>query len=154
MPTSIKLTISGEAVGKQRPQATRIGKHVRVYTPKETITYENKIVNEYKKLMGNDMLFDNKAQILATIKINYQLQKVHFIKSGINQSGKDKLSGKMQPTIKPDIDNIVKSCFDALNGIAYPDDSQIVSIFAYKEYALEPSVEITLEEKRVWPKLN
>lgn len=45
MPTSIKLTISGEAVGKQRPKATKIGNHVRVYTPKETIIKENYFKN-------------------------------------------------------------------------------------------------------------
>ena len=39
-----------------------------------------------------------------------------------------KLSGKMRPTMKPDNDNIAKSVLDALNGLAYVDDKQIVEL--------------------------
>lgn len=45
--------------------------------------------------------------------------------------------GKLFPTTKPDIDNIVKTILDALNGIAFDDDSQIVRIRATKTYYKE-----------------
>ena len=35
-------------------------------------------------------------------------------------------------TFKPDIDNIIKLVFDALNGVAYDDDKQIVKVQAKK----------------------
>ena len=43
------------------------------------------------------------------------------------------------PDIDPDIDNCVKLILDSLNGIAWVDDNQVVSIQARKLYALEPS---------------
>ena len=43
-------------------------------------------------------------------------------------------------TKKSDVDNMVKAVTDALNGIAYDDDSQIVYLYARKKYAAEPHV--------------
>ena len=44
------------------------------------------------------------------------------------------------------IDNIVKIIADALNGLAYVDDTQIVDITAQKRYAEIPRVEVEIEE--------
>ena len=41
----------------------------------------------------------------------------------------------MYKTTRPDIDNIQKACFDALNGLLFKDDSQIVSVTATKWHA-------------------
>ena len=38
------------------------------------------------------------------------------------------------PTVKPDVDNFLKASLDALNGIAYDDDAQIIEINASKKY--------------------
>lgn len=35
-------------------------------------------------------------------------------------------------TVKPDLDNVCKLVLDALNGVAWDDDAQVVSIFANK----------------------
>ena len=47
---------------------------------------------------------------------------------------------------KPDIDNLIKSVLDGLNGIAYTDDAQVVMIQARKQYATENGVKIEIEE--------
>lgn len=54
------------------------------------------------------------------------------------------LSGELLPTKKPDIDNITKCVLDALNGIAYHDDSQIVRLTVEKFYAQQPRVEVDI----------
>ena len=56
------------------------------------------------------------------------------------------LDGAIRPTRKPDCDNIAKIICDALNGVAYRDDAQIVSITIEKRYAAIPGVEIRIEE--------
>ena len=50
------------------------------------------------------------------------------------------LDGLIRPQVKPDIDNVVKVVCDALNKIAYKDDTQVVEIAACKLYGVEPMV--------------
>jgi Holliday junction resolvase RusA-like endonuclease len=47
------------------------------------------------------------------------------------------------PTVPPDLDKQIRSILDALTGIAYHDDSQVISISASKSYG-EPGVSISL----------
>lgn len=39
------------------------------------------------------------------------------------------------PTVKPDLDNFLKAVKDALKGVAWGDDGQVVTVSARKEYA-------------------
>ena len=51
------------------------------------------------------------------------------------------IAGAILPTKKPDCDNILKVIFDSLNGLAYDDDVQVVSVTFQKVYtAYEPCV--------------
>ena len=54
------------------------------------------------------------------------------------------LNGELRPTKKPDCDNIAKVILDALNGIAYHDDSQVVELVVHKHYAETTRVNVTL----------
>lgn len=56
------------------------------------------------------------------------------------------LEGKIRPIVKPDIDNVVKGCFDALNGIAWKDDNRVVEESSSKWYSDHPRIEIEIEE--------
>lgn len=56
------------------------------------------------------------------------------------------LAGQEQPTKKPDWDNIGKIICDALNGIAYADDSQIVLGQMVKKYSDNPRTDVRLWE--------
>jgi Holliday junction resolvase RusA-like endonuclease len=51
-------------------------------------------------------------------------------------------------TKKPDIDNLVKFSMDCLNGIAWEDDKQVISLSSYKYYSLKPRTEIIIEEPK------
>ena len=48
-------------------------------------------------------------------------------------------------TKKPDVDNLVKAVKDALKGLLYQDDAQIIHLEASKAYGPEPGVTIALE---------
>ena len=56
------------------------------------------------------------------------------------------LAGKIRPCKKPDIDNIIKIIFDALNGVAYKDDTQIFEVHAVERYGETARVEVELFE--------
>ena len=45
---------------------------------------------------------------------------------------------------RPDCDNIAKSVLDALNGVAFADDSQVASLVVVKKRALKPSVYVRI----------
>ena len=54
-------------------------------------------------------------------------------------------------TKRKDLDNLIKFVLDSLNGQAYFDDSQIVSIHAYKFYTCEePRVQVRLRKLVGW----
>jgi Holliday junction resolvase RusA-like endonuclease len=56
------------------------------------------------------------------------------------------LNGEIRHTKKPDCDNMAKIVLDALNGIAFDDDSQITDLIVHKQYGESPNVEIELTE--------
>lgn len=49
-------------------------------------------------------------------------------------------------TSRPDQDNLMKFCMDALNGIFWKDDSYIAQGSFVKKYSESPRVEITINE--------
>ena len=55
-------------------------------------------------------------------------------------------AGRIHPSVVPDLDKFCRSCGDALSGIVYCDDAQIVDIRASKRYGLPPRVSIKIEE--------
>lgn len=48
-------------------------------------------------------------------------------------------------TKKPDLDNLVKSVTDGMNGIMYEDDSQIVGLTAGKHYGYKDYVDVKVQ---------
>ena len=49
-----------------------------------------------------------------------------------------KASAPIHHAQKPDIDNVIKSTLDAMNGILYGDDKQVIRIQAEKRWAHQP----------------
>ena len=119
----VHFTIKGEIKTKQRPRATIIGGHARVYSSKDTIMYENYVKSEYQRqcayYLGTEPL---KATIIA-----YFLPSNELAKYGENVKHVACMKNK-------DLDNIAKTILDALNGIAYEDDKQIVELHCEKYY--------------------
>ena len=108
------------------------------YTPDETTEYEN-LVRLYYKMHKHGVKLDGeiKASIVAVFPVP---------KSDSKKKRAQKLEGTIRPTTKPDCDNIAKAVLDALNHIAYDDDSQVVSLEVQKKYGEEPKTIVTLLE--------
>ena len=51
--------------------------------------------------------------------------------------------------MRPDLSKLIRATEDALTGIIYADDAQIVDIHAKKEYGLPERVEVTISGKVV-----
>ena len=44
----------------------------------------------------------------------------------------------------PDVDNLVKGFFDAVNGVVWEDDKQVFKVTATKVYSQEPGIEVNV----------
>lgn len=136
---SIKFVVYGEPRGKQRPRMCYVNGKTIVYTPKPTKEYERKIKNCYKAVSKN--FFDKNVPVEVNIKAFFPILK------SVSEKLKIKfLSGKILPTKPPDIDNIAKIVCDALNGVAFFDDSQVCRLIVEKCYSLIPKIVVELKE--------
>ena len=135
----IKIVVAGDPQGKARPRFVRTATGGRAITPPKTRSYEDFIKWEYTRQYN--YFFKDKTMLRMEIKA--------FFKVPESKSKKQKnmmLSNILRPTKKPDMDNIVKVVADALNKVAYKDDSQIVECTVKKYYDKEPRIEIYIEE--------
>ena len=57
---------------------------------------------------------------------------------------KEALEGRLMHTSKPDWDNLGKGISDALNGVAWKDDSHVYWSNVRKIYGTEPRVDVTV----------
>ncbi|MDL2205342.1 RusA family crossover junction endodeoxyribonuclease [Eubacteriales bacterium OttesenSCG-928-N13] len=134
----VKFTVPGSPVGKGRPRFSTQGQYVRTYTPEKTASYENLVKLEYQRQCGQCGMLE--GAIRATITAVFPIPK----------SASKKLRLRMaqgsRHTKKCDADNIAKAILDALNNIAYADDSAISDLQVYKRYGEHPGVEVILEE--------
>lgn len=134
----IKFTVPGEPKGKGRPRAAKRGEHIAMYTPKGTADYENEISAAYRRV-ARGFRFSDTDMFGLEVKVYQGIPK-----SASKAKRQDMLSGRIRPTKKPDIDNILKIVMDALNMLAYKDDRFVVISNAEKFYSDTPRLEIRL----------
>ncbi|WP_079708105.1 RusA family crossover junction endodeoxyribonuclease [Paraliobacillus ryukyuensis] len=134
----IKFTIPGEPVAQGRPRAgkTKYGKTV-LYDPRKSKNYK-----QYIKLVASQHVPHKQieGQISMHLKIYRQIPK-----SMTKKLRKASIDEIHRPTTKPDCSNIAKGIEDALNGMIYKDDSQIVDLHVSKFYSENPRVEVEIK---------
>lgn len=124
---TVTFTVYGRPQGKARPRFKVGG---GAYTLLRTKEYENQVKTSYLAASGGYSF--GKEAIKIDIVAYYNRAK----------SNKSKY-----PTIKPDFDNIEKIVCDALNGIAYDDDKQVIDSNFKKRFAeieQPPRIEVTV----------
>ena len=140
----MKFTIYGNPVSKGRPRFSRMGKYVKTYTDEKTVSYENLVKLSYLEQIEEKTKYlnEDKEELKAIITAYYMIPK-----STSNKKRELMIAKKMRPTKKADLDNISKIILDSLNGIAYKDDSQIVSLEIKKYYSEQPRVEVEIKSQ-------
>jgi len=129
----IHLTIPGPPIGKQRARVCRSG---HAFTPAKTVNYEALVKQTFAAKYPGFVPMPGPVRMILSIYLMESKETQRKLKRG----------ARLYPTIKPDISNVLKSIEDALNGLAYVDDKQIISVYAEKKYSLRPGVEIILAE--------
>lgn len=128
----LSFFVTGSSVAQGRPRFRRTGNYVHTYDPakskswKESVRWQN---IEYMRKEGKGMI---EGAIEASLVFLLPRPK------SLPKKVKDHIR-------KPDIENLVKSIFDALEGIAYKNDSQICKMTVTKLYENKiPGVSIIL----------
>lgn len=133
---SIVFEVPGEPRGKGRP---RFNRHTGItYTDSETRSYEKKIIAHYRQQL-KDFRWPDEVFVSVSVTAIYPIPK-----SATKASVAAIQDGKILPKKKPDIDNVLKVVLDSLNGIAYKDDSQVVTVVGQKVYGQEPKLIIEM----------
>ncbi len=137
----MKFTIYGEPVAQGRPRFSTAGGYPRAYDPAKSRDYK-----DYIRLAAAAEM-NGQAPLSGPLSISVRVYRP--IPSSYSKKKRDAAErGAIRPTTKPDVSNYVKTIEDALNGICWNDDSQIV---AYHEpfgkyYSATPRIEVEVEQ--------
>lgn len=135
--TWIQIEVPGQPRGKGRPRFARVGVGVRTYTDAKTASYENLVRLAASQSMAG------RAPLAGPVHVSVNAW-MSVPTSWSKRRREDALRGVVRPTTKPDADNLVK-VLDALNGIVWRDDSQVVQLTVGKHYSATPSMVIVVE---------
>lgn len=121
---------------KGRPRFAKRGNFVKAYTDAKTKGYEQVVRNQLRHSFAESPL-----EGAIAINLIFFLPRPKSVKK----------NKRPFPTVKPDLDNLVKSFLDAANGILFKDDNLIVEIVAVKRYAdnSKPRIFYSMTEQRV-----
>lgn len=135
----VQYSVPGEPRGKGRPRFAKRGNFVKTYTDAKTASYEDQIRFYALKAMGDSKVIEGAVRVFVSIRMAVP-------KSYSAKRREACLNGSDKPLKKPDWDNVAKSICDAMNGIIYVDDTQIVEAHITKQYAHQAEVVVLVQE--------
>jgi len=127
LSSAYEFTIPGPPVGKGRPRMTARHGIARSYTPAKTVAYEQ-LVREAWLHAGSHAVFPPDVPLWVWVHAWFAVPK------SASKARRAALLDRGWCLKKPDGDNILKVVTDALNGIAYHDDAQVVDARVLKRY--------------------
>ena len=139
MSFMVTFKVDANPVGKQRARYAKRGNFVQTYTPDKTRNYESLIKEAAIEAMGS-------SEPLETPVTLYLYIRAPIPKSLPKKRIEACLNGLEKPIKKPDASNVLKSVEDAMNGVVYKDDSQIVNIHVSKVYSSVSGIDICVKE--------
>lgn len=127
LPYTVRFVVEGSSRTNERARHRRGSK--KPFTPEKTKTARREIVQAYRAAKPPASVHAGPVRLRLTVSHATppaNLWPDRFCK------------------LKPDLDNVLKLVADALNGIAYLDDAQIVSMVASKGFAPSSGIEVEL----------
>jgi Holliday junction resolvase RusA-like endonuclease len=123
----VEIFLPGSCVPKGRPRVTRNKKTGKVfaYTPKRTRKYSDAARKVAKNALKGKKPIPGEEGVVMTVE---------FFRRG-------------KPPKRPDIVNLLSTIADALQTVAYDDDSQIVEVHAYKRKAKIPMTRVEIKKQ-------
>ena len=137
---SYQFTVPGPAVPQGRPIFTMRGGRRWAIDPPRSREYKAK-VRAYARQASKPRLIEGAVRLLV-------LEYRPIPKSWSKRKQEAARNQQIYPTIRPDFDNIIKAIADALTGVFWKDDRQIVDGHVRQFYSDNPRVVVEVEEIR------
>ena len=145
----ISFTVYGEPIPWKRARAKTVtakedknGKKkkskIRFFEDSKVSEYKKKVIEAFEESGGRVYGKD----VPLRMSIRFYLS----VPMSASERKKENLIAKFFPTKRPDNDNLYKGIADALNKVAYYDDSQIVITHIHKLWSINPRAEISISE--------
>lgn len=132
---AITFQVPGNPVPQPRPRITTGGSHGHAYTPK------SHPIHAYRQAIAAAALAagatpTDAAPLTLIVDLVFARPKSHFRKAGLKPDA---------PRLpRPDCSNCLKGIEDALNGVAWVDDSQLGRVVIEKTYGEQPSTTVRI----------
>jgi Holliday junction resolvase RusA-like endonuclease len=143
----IRIVIPGEPKPKRAPRVGRIGKgenaRPRLFAHPETAKVERNIRQFAVEAMA-DAGIDRPLTVPVVVTI--RAYRSAGTKSMSHRMRADALADRVRPISRPDVDNYSKAALDAINGVVFLDDAQVVAELIVKMYSDRPRLEIVVAE--------
>lgn len=137
-PSIINFIVPGEPQGKRRARFVRAGHFIKSYAEPKTVNYETFIREmfcvAYPGFVPLEGSLDVEIRAFCGMPKSVSKKKQELMKSG-----------KIKPAKKPETDNIAKVFLDALTGLAFKNDNQVVRLLVEKSYSDRPRVEVEVK---------
>jgi len=138
MTLVVTFTVDGDPVPKGRPRFARRGQFVQTYTDAKTIDYETQVAMRARHAIGSTKPLEGALSVFLYLR--------YTVPASYSKKRKEACLRGVEYPKRIDIDNVYKSVTDAMNGIVYLDDSQIVEAHIKKVYAEESGANIMVQE--------
>ena len=131
--------VLGDPVAQGRPRFSRQGGFVKAYDPAKSRDYKT-----YVRMIAAQSAPASPVEGAVV----FSLRIYRAIPKGMPKYKRAAaLAGQIRPVTKPDVSNVLKGVEDALKGVWYKDDSQIVGYGVLgKWYDERPRIEIMMRE--------
>lgn len=131
------FTFEIEPTPQLRPRVSSRGGYVRVYDPPK--------VKQFKSLLRSSAINQySRPPLLGPLSVSLTFYRP--VQKSISRSERERrLSNRSKPVVKPDTDNYIKATLDALNGVLWHDDAQIVKITGEKRYSDRPKITVSVK---------
>jgi Holliday junction resolvase RusA-like endonuclease len=152
MVPRVTFRVVGQPVAKERP---RLGRYGNVYTPTRTVDYEEEVGRSF--VAASPFPLDQTSRHTGPVALRV-MEYRRIPNSWPQWKRMEAQQGRIMPTTRPDLDNVLKSLKDGLTANAktgkvgaYKDDSQVVDVVFIRRYCdgfepqpNEPSCEVTI----------
>jgi len=138
--TAIYITVPGQPRPLMRHRSTRPG---HSYDPPENRRRKAAIVEAYMRDHAGRPPIPKGYAVMVCVDMMFKRPK----RLGEQNVG-------LEHTVRPDLDNVIKLTFDALNGLAWNDDAQVSALSTTKRYCHigeQPGIIISIDAiKQRW----